>query len=130
MTSVWFTVGADSDRLPYGGCMTAVELATLEGTAENKIACVTLNRPRRLNAIDGSLIDAMDDALDVLSTGEFRAAILTGAGRGFCAGADLSGDRGGLDPKPRRTAHRSRSAMTPRFGWPICTPGSTSCRSR
>src|ERR1700744_5004873 len=67
--------------------MTAVELATLE----NKIACVTLNRPRRLNAIDGSLIDAMDDALDVLSTGEFRAAILTGAGRGFCAGADLSG---------------------------------------
>jgi enoyl-CoA hydratase/carnithine racemase len=52
---------------------------------------VTLNRPERLNAIDGSLINAMDDALDALSTGEFRAAILTGAGRGFCAGADLSG---------------------------------------
>ena len=71
--------------------MTAVELATIEATAENKIACVTLNRPERLNAIDGSLINAMDDALDALSTGEFRAAILTGAGRGFCAGADLSG---------------------------------------
>jgi enoyl-CoA hydratase/carnithine racemase len=67
--------------------MTAVELATLE----DKIAGVTLNRPDRLNAIDGSLIDAMDDVLDVLGTGEFRAAILTGAGRGFCAGADLSG---------------------------------------
>ena len=38
--------------------MTAVELATLE---EN-IAGVTLNRPERLNAIDGSLIDAMDKA--------------------------------------------------------------------
>ena len=86
------TVGADSDRLPYGCCMTAVELATIAGTAENKIACVTLNRPRRLNAIDGSLMDAMDDVMDVLSTGEFRAAILTGAGRGFCAGADLSGE--------------------------------------
>jgi len=67
--------------------MTAVELTTLD----DNIACVTLNRPERLNAIDGSLIDAMDDALDVLSSGEFRAAILTGAGRGFCAGADLSG---------------------------------------
>src|SRR6201996_7914086 len=74
--------------------MTAVELATLEGTAENsanKIACVTMNRPSRLNAIDGSLIDAMEDVMDVLSSGDFRAAILTGAGRGFCAGADLSG---------------------------------------
>jgi enoyl-CoA hydratase/carnithine racemase len=67
--------------------MTAVELVTLE----DKIAGVTLNRPDRLNAIDGSLINAMDDVLDALSGGEFRAAILTGAGRGFCAGADLSG---------------------------------------
>ena len=67
--------------------MTAVELTTLE----NEIASVTLNRPDRLNAIDGSLINGMDDALDALASGEFRAAILTGAGRGFCAGADLSG---------------------------------------
>src|ERR1700744_2209804 len=67
--------------------MTAVELATIE----DQIAGVTMNRPERLNAIDGSLINAMDEALDALSTGEFRAAILTGAGRGFCAGADLSG---------------------------------------
>jgi enoyl-CoA hydratase/carnithine racemase len=67
--------------------MAAVQLETLE----DQIACVTLNRPRLLNAIDGSLIDAMDGALDVLSSGQFRAAILTGAGRGFCAGADLSG---------------------------------------
>jgi enoyl-CoA hydratase/carnithine racemase len=71
--------------------MTAVELTTLEDNPDHKLACVTLNRPDRLNSIDGSLIDAMDDVLDLLSTGEFRAAILTGAGRGFCAGADLSG---------------------------------------
>jgi enoyl-CoA hydratase/carnithine racemase len=67
--------------------MAAVEL----GTLEEQIALITLNRPRRLNAIDGSLIDGMDDALDALNSGEFRVAILTGAGRGFCAGADLSG---------------------------------------
>jgi enoyl-CoA hydratase/carnithine racemase len=67
--------------------MAAVEL----GTLEDQIALITLNRPRRLNAIDGTLINAMDDVLDALSTGEYRVAILTGAGRGFCAGADLSG---------------------------------------
>ena len=65
-------------RLPYGFC----RLETLE----DNIAGVTLNRPDRLNAIDGSLINAMDDALDALNSGEFRAAILTGAGRGFCGG--------------------------------------------
>jgi enoyl-CoA hydratase/carnithine racemase len=63
---------------------------TLEPLDDN-IACITLNRPERLNAIDGSLIDGVDEALDVLDAGEFRVAILTGAGRGFCAGADLSG---------------------------------------
>jgi enoyl-CoA hydratase/carnithine racemase len=67
--------------------MAAVEIEIIE----EQIALITLNRPRRLNAIDGALIDAMDDALDVLSSGEHRVAILTGAGRGFCAGADLSG---------------------------------------
>src|SRR5271156_5540191 len=67
--------------------MSAVKFETLEDNS----AGVTLNRPDRLNAIDGSLINEMDDVLDALSRGEFRAAILTGAGRGFCAGADLSG---------------------------------------
>ncbi|OCB35259.1 crotonase [Mycobacterium malmoense] len=67
--------------------MAAVELETVE----DGVARVTLNRPERLNAIDGSLIDGVDHALDALGGGEFRAAILTGAGRGFCAGADLSG---------------------------------------
>ena len=65
----------------------SVEIATLD----DDIACVTLNRPERLNAIDGSLIDGVEQALDVLGGGEFRVAILTGSGRGFCAGADLSG---------------------------------------
>jgi enoyl-CoA hydratase/carnithine racemase len=66
-------------------------MAAVEFTiAEEGIALVTLNRPERLNAINRELIDEMDAALDRLSTNEFRVAILTGAGRGFCAGADLS----------------------------------------
>ncbi|MFP1154600.1 enoyl-CoA hydratase/isomerase family protein [Mycobacterium sherrisii] len=67
--------------------MPAVKLETLE----DDIACITLNRPERLNAIDGSLIDGVDEALDVLGGGQHRVVIITGAGRGFCAGADLSG---------------------------------------
>ena len=51
---------------------------------------VTLNRPDRLNAFTTTM---MEDLLDVLehidSNDEIRAVIVTGAGRGFCAGADL-----------------------------------------
>lgn len=67
--------------------MPAVELTTLD----DGIALITLNRPDRLNAIDGALIDGVDAALDEVAAGDVRVAILTGAGRGFCAGADLSG---------------------------------------
>jgi enoyl-CoA hydratase/carnithine racemase len=68
--------------------MASVELETLE----EGILRITLNRPERLNAIDGGLIDGMDAALDALADphGPYRAGILTAAGRGFCAGADLS----------------------------------------
>jgi enoyl-CoA hydratase/carnithine racemase len=67
--------------------MSAVEFTS----SEEGVATITLNRPGRLNAIDGALLDGMDRALDALSSGEYRVGILTGAGVGFCAGADLSG---------------------------------------
>ncbi len=68
--------------------MTAVQHETIEPG----IDLVTLNRPDLLNAIDGTLIQGLDAALDtIVEKGETRAIILTGAGRGFCAGADLSG---------------------------------------
>jgi enoyl-CoA hydratase/carnithine racemase len=67
--------------------MAAVEFEELE----DGIAGITLNRPEVLNAIDGTLMDGLDDVLDELSSWRYRVAVLTGAGRGFCAGADLSG---------------------------------------
>lgn len=67
--------------------MAAVEFEEVE----EGIARVTLNRPNVLNAIDGALIDGLDEVLDELSSWKYRVAVLTGAGRGFCAGADLSG---------------------------------------
>lgn len=51
---------------------------------------LTLNRPDRLNSFNESLHRAMADALDAIAQDEnCRAVLLTGAGRGFCAGQDL-----------------------------------------
>ena len=54
------------------------------------VATLTLNRPDRHNAFDDALIASLTDALAALGTRtDVRAVVLTGAGRSFCAGADL-----------------------------------------
>lgn len=59
---------------------------------EPGIAVLTLNRPSRLNAMTVELVDSLHRALDVIAPRhDIRVAILTGAGRGFCAGLDLGG---------------------------------------
>ena len=58
----------------------------------DEIATITLNRPDRLNAWTQSLGTAYFDALDRAAADPgVRAIIVTGAGRGFCAGADMHG---------------------------------------
>ena len=59
------------------------------------VATITLNRPERMNAFTPKMIEEWAKALeDARVDRDVRAVIVTGAGRGFCAGADL---RGGLD---------------------------------
>jgi enoyl-CoA hydratase/carnithine racemase len=76
--------------------------------AEN-VLTITLNRPERLNAwtaqMGRELIEAFDraDADD-----EVRAIIVTGAGRGFCAGADLAGGGETFDYRKRASAGPAR----------------------
>lgn len=54
------------------------------------VAVVTLNRPEALNAIDGAVATGLGEALERASADRaVRAVVLTGAGRAFCAGADL-----------------------------------------
>ena len=61
---------------------------------EDGIATVTMNRPDMLNAFTSVMLDEIIDAIDRTDADDdVRAVIFTGAGRGFCAGADLS--RGG-----------------------------------
>ncbi|MDO8390908.1 MAG: crotonase/enoyl-CoA hydratase family protein [Actinomycetota bacterium] len=56
------------------------------------IATITLNRPDQLNAFTNTMMRELLDAFDrVDADDDVRAVIVTGAGRGFCAGADLSG---------------------------------------
>lgn len=56
------------------------------------VATITLNRPERLNAFTGTMMNELIDAFDQTDADDdVRAVIVTGAGRGFCAGADLGG---------------------------------------
>jgi len=78
----------------------------------DQIGTITLNRPERLNAHTPIMAAEMRDALlAVENDPDLRATILTGAGRGFCAGADLS--RGGttFDGSGRRTDENRPSSL-------------------
>ena len=65
-------------------------------TRQGAVGIVTINRPSRMNAVTPSSGERLAAAfLDLEADAEIRAIILTGAGdRGFCTGADISGDMG------------------------------------
>lgn len=66
---------------------------TITLSIADSIATIMLNRPERLNAMPPQMGDEISAALDQL--GAARALLITGAGRAFCSGADLSGRDGG-----------------------------------
>ena len=61
---------------------------TIDFKLNNSVARITLNRPDVLNSFNTAMHEELRDALH--SLGEARVLILTGAGRGFCAGQDLN----------------------------------------
>ncbi len=57
----------------------------------DRVATITLDRPEKLNAFTGTMMRELREAFDLVDANdEVRAVIVTGAGRAFCAGADLS----------------------------------------
>jgi 2-(1,2-epoxy-1,2-dihydrophenyl)acetyl-CoA isomerase len=67
-------------------------MADVSETIEDGIATLTLNRPDRLNAFSGEMLEALREAFARLgSDGNVGAIVLTGAGRAFSAGGDIKG---------------------------------------
>jgi enoyl-CoA hydratase/carnithine racemase len=59
---------------------------------QDRIATITFNRPERLNALTEVMEQALRDAMKAATDDkEVRVIVLTGAGRGFCAGGDVTG---------------------------------------
>ena len=67
-----------------------MKFETIKYEVKDKILTITLNRPDRLNAFTGQMMNDLISAFDSASNDdEVRVVIVTGEGRGFCAGADL-----------------------------------------
>ena len=85
--------------------------ATVE--RDGHVMIVTMNRPKRMNAITGAMLVRMYDAYEEASNDpDVRCIVVTGAGGNFCAGADLramAGDDDATDPLD----HRARLAEDP-----------------
>lgn len=66
------------------------------------VAVITLNRPDRYNAVNQDLVDGISENLNKAKKDDtVRAIVLTGAGRGFCAGADMTVFGAEVTPKQR-----------------------------
>jgi 2-(1,2-epoxy-1,2-dihydrophenyl)acetyl-CoA isomerase len=81
----------------------------------NGIAVLTMNRPESLNALSGEMMEGLSEAVPRLAEDpDVKVIVLTGAGRGFCAGGDVKGMAGrnapsaGSNSKPLTLEERAR----------------------
>ncbi|MCG3102071.1 enoyl-CoA hydratase-related protein, partial [Enterobacter sp. DRP3] len=82
--------------------MSAADYTQITFTLERGVGVITLNRPERLNSFTAVMHAELARALDALEAhAGLRGVILTGAGRGFCAGQDL-GERKPAEDGSRR----------------------------
>ncbi|WP_322106956.1 2-(1,2-epoxy-1,2-dihydrophenyl)acetyl-CoA isomerase PaaG [Paraburkholderia sp. J41] len=79
--------------MPYDAIRVEIDTAT-------RVATITLNRPDKLNSFTRAMHRELAAALDEVTAAQARALVLTGAGRGFCAGQDLAD----LDVTPGATS--------------------------
>jgi 2-(1,2-epoxy-1,2-dihydrophenyl)acetyl-CoA isomerase len=78
---------------------------TVTLTRDGSVGTVTLNRPEKLNAFDGAMGDRIVAAIRELAADPaIRVLVITGAGRAFCAGADVEYLRQVVDTKNRAAA--------------------------
>jgi 2-(1,2-epoxy-1,2-dihydrophenyl)acetyl-CoA isomerase len=106
-----------------------VSFQTIQFKIENRVAWLVMNRPEMKNALNAEMREEMFLALaDVAANDEVRCLVVTGAGSGFCSGADLSGGRaaGSSDEPPHpgavRAAMRQNSQRLIRAYWELEKP--------
>jgi enoyl-CoA hydratase/carnithine racemase len=88
---------------------------TIRVDVEDGIQTITLNRPEKLNAFTGTMMQELIAAFDAADKNdEVRAVIVTGAGRAFCAGADLGAGADTFDQAKREGRRAPR--QTPEGG--------------
>jgi enoyl-CoA hydratase/carnithine racemase len=92
--------------------MTEPAFETILYDVEDRIATITLNRPDRLNAFTAKMMAEMIAAFDLVDADDgVGAVIVTGAGRGFCAGADLAGGAATFDHRGSRDPIRTQARV-------------------
>lgn len=94
-----------------------MDYSTLLFDVSDGICTITLNRPEHLNAFNVEMMRELLDALDVVDADdEIRVVIVTGAGRAFCAGADLAtgSDSFDYDELARQAANETEVVERPR----------------
>ncbi|CAN5361582.1 enoyl-CoA hydratase/isomerase [soil metagenome] len=67
---------------------------------DDGLALLTFNRPRNLNALNIPMVEELLHAVDAVVEAGARCLLITGAGRGFCTGADLAAVDDGQGPPP------------------------------
>ncbi len=85
----------------------------IRADVKDQILTLTLNRPEKLNAFTGKMMNEMIDVFTKVNTDDdVRVVIVTGAGRAFCAGADLSGGANTFDASanPERASRNAGPA--------------------
>ncbi len=82
-------------------------MSDVEATRDGSVQTITLNRPDKLNAFTLGVHEGLHAALDEARDPEVRAVVITGAGRGFSAGQDLTafGEGGDVAEMLRATYH-------------------------
>ena len=78
---------------------------------EDRIATITLNRPDTLNALNAEMFLEIPRAIDQAVAAGAGALLITGAGRGFCSGADLVGPRFASPPSEAQRENANRASF-------------------